>query len=385
MKTPTAADGGKTTLRGKDARRILADEFGKPLALSTAYKLLHDAGLACLRPRPKHRKNDPEKMAARLGRAPPPFCPRREGGPPGRRRVSVWFQDEVRAGQQGTLSTVWDDTGSRPTRVKQTEYQWVYLFAAVDPLTGRNSAMLAPHADTHYMNEHLRFIGEAAAAGEHVVLVLDGAGWHTSKALRVPANVTLLHLPPYSPELNPAERPWRTLRQDYLSNRAFADYDELFDEVKAAWNRLTAGAADVDHRHGLVAHGLDGNRIRQRSADRCRLAVNGAMAAVEAAADGRWIADGEWQVGDAFQRLTADCFGRLIQDRADRLPSATRAAFPSSKRGRACAAVQGAAVRAGADGRRCGDVRPAVILARQGGGRRRWRHGRVPGRRGGRD
>ena len=153
-------------------------------------------------------------------------------------RVTVWFQDEMRAGQQGTLSTVWDDTGSRPTRVKQTEYQWVYLFAATDPLTGRTSAMLAPHADTHYMNEHLRFIGEAAAPGEHVVLVLDGAGWHTSKALRVPANVTLLHLPPYSPELNPAERPWRTLRQHYLSNRAFKDYDELFEEVKAAWNRL---------------------------------------------------------------------------------------------------------------------------------------------------
>ena len=88
-------------------------------------------------------------------------------------------------------------------------------------------------------NAHLRFISEAAAPGEHVVLVLDGAGWHTSKALRVPANVTLLPLPPYSPELNPAERPWRTLRQDYLSNRAFKDYDELFEEVKATWNRLT--------------------------------------------------------------------------------------------------------------------------------------------------
>ncbi len=70
MKAPAAADGGRTTLRGKDARRILADEFGKPVALSTAYKLLHDAGLSCLRPRPRHRKNDPAKMAAWLDRAP---------------------------------------------------------------------------------------------------------------------------------------------------------------------------------------------------------------------------------------------------------------------------------------------------------------------------
>lgn len=155
------------------------------------------------------------------------------------KRVSVWFQDEARFGQQGTLSTVWAATGSRPTRVRQTEYAWVYRFAAVDPLSGRDSALLAPHADTRYMNEHLRFIAEAAAADEHVVLVLDGAGWHASKALRVPPNLTLLPLPPYSPELNPAERPWRTLRQDDLSNRTFADYDELFDAVKAAWLKLT--------------------------------------------------------------------------------------------------------------------------------------------------
>lgn len=155
------------------------------------------------------------------------------------KRVSVWFQDEMRAGQQGTLSTVWAATGSRPSRVRQTEYAWVYLFAAVDPLTGRNSALLAPHADTRYMNAHLKFISEAAAPNEHVVLVLDGAGWHSSKALAVPPNLTLLPLPPYSPELNPAERPWRTLRQDELSNRVFADYDELFEAVKAAWLKLT--------------------------------------------------------------------------------------------------------------------------------------------------
>ena len=69
--------------------------------------------------------------------------------------------------------------------------------------------------------------------------MLDGAGWHSSKAFRVQPQVTLLPLPPYRPELNPAERPWRTFRQVYLSNRAFADNDELFEEVKAAWNRLT--------------------------------------------------------------------------------------------------------------------------------------------------
>jgi transposase len=154
------------------------------------------------------------------------------------KQVQVWFQDEARIGQQGTLTTVWAETGSRPVRVKQTEYQWVHLFAAVDPATGRSSALLAPHCNTHYMNAHLRFISEAAGEGTHIVLVLDGAGWHVSNALKVPANITLLPLPPYSPELNPAERIWRYLRGNYLSNRVFKDYDEIFKVAADAWNRL---------------------------------------------------------------------------------------------------------------------------------------------------
>ena len=72
------------------------------------------------------------------------------------------------------------------------------------------------------------------------MLVLDRAGWHVAKGLRVPANVTLLHLPPYSPELNGAERIWGYLRSHYLSNRVFKDYDEIFEAIKAAWNKLDA-------------------------------------------------------------------------------------------------------------------------------------------------
>lgn len=70
MKSPTDADAGKTTLRGKDARRILESEFAKPMTLGAAYRILHRAGLSCLRPRPKHRKNDPEKIKAWVDRAP---------------------------------------------------------------------------------------------------------------------------------------------------------------------------------------------------------------------------------------------------------------------------------------------------------------------------
>ena len=152
--------------------------------------------------------------------------------------IEWWFQDEARVGQQGTLTTVWAERGSRPEAVRQTEYEWVYLYAAVNPATGASSAMLAPTVNAAYMTEHLRFVGRQVAPGAHAVLVLDGAGWHVAKALEVPANITLLHLPPYSPKLNPVERVWAFLRGHYLSNRVFTDYDELFDVTAAAWNRL---------------------------------------------------------------------------------------------------------------------------------------------------
>lgn len=64
------------------------------------------------------------------------------------KQVEVWFQDEARFGQQGTLTHVWAQKGSRPTAIKQTEYEWVYLFAAVNPVTGDSSAMLAPTVNT---------------------------------------------------------------------------------------------------------------------------------------------------------------------------------------------------------------------------------------------
>lgn len=154
------------------------------------------------------------------------------------KRVEVWQQDEARIGQQGTLTRVWGETNSRPSAVRQTEYEWAYLFAAVNPLTGASSALIAPTVNTHYMNKHLAFIGREAGPGVHVVLVLDRAGWHVARALKVPRNVTLLHLPPYSPELNGAERIWLYLRGHHLSNRVYADYDDLFEQTTAAWNAI---------------------------------------------------------------------------------------------------------------------------------------------------
>ena len=146
------------------------------------------------------------------------------------------------------MAHVWAETGSRPERVRQVEYESVYPYASVNPPTGASSAMLAPTVNAGLMSEHLRMVGAAAGPGTHVVLVLDGAGWHVAKDLKVPPNVTLRPLPPYSPKLNPVERVWKYLRERYLSLRAYKDYDHVFDAAAEAWNRL-----DEDRLKGLRA------------------------------------------------------------------------------------------------------------------------------------
>ena len=150
------------------------------------------------------------------------------------------MQDEARIGHQGTLTRVWARTGSRPSAVRQTEYEWVYLWAAVEPATGASVAMITPTVDTALMGQFLAGLAATLAPDEHAVLVLDQAGWHVAKALAVPANVTLLFLPPYSPELNPAERLWAWLRSHHLSNRVYADYQELLTATDRAWTSLYA-------------------------------------------------------------------------------------------------------------------------------------------------
>jgi hypothetical protein len=89
------------------------------------------------------------------------------------------------------------------------------------------------------MQHHFDEISRCVAAGAHPVLALDKADWHTTRKLQVPANISLLHLPPASPELNPTENVWQYLRQTYLPNRIFHDYNDIVDASSSAWNKLT--------------------------------------------------------------------------------------------------------------------------------------------------
>jgi hypothetical protein len=115
----------------------------------------------------------------------------------------------------------------------------VHLFGAVCPATGARFALVMPMVSTEAMNIFLDAFSKRLADDEHAVVTLDQAGWHGSNDLHVPANITLLPLPPYSPELNPVERLWLYLRERHLSHRLLDDYDAIVDACCHAWNQLT--------------------------------------------------------------------------------------------------------------------------------------------------
>ncbi len=157
------------------------------------------------------------------------------------KEVEVWFEDEARIGQQGTLTTKWAERGSRPTAVKQTEYEWAYISAAVNPITGRALGVITPGMDTSVMNDLLWNLSLELGERRHAVLVWDGAGFHTSGRLEVPGNITLLRLPPYSPELNCVERIWLWMRGHDLSNRAYPEQPDVEHAIAESCSRLDAG------------------------------------------------------------------------------------------------------------------------------------------------
>ena len=116
--------------------------------------------------------------------------------------------DEARVGQKGGLTHVWYQKGARPRGVRQQGFSSAHLFGAVCPERGEGVALVLPEVSTAAMDLFLAELSRAVPAGTHAALVLDGAGWHVSESLSVPANLTLIHPPPYSPGLNPVERVW---------------------------------------------------------------------------------------------------------------------------------------------------------------------------------
>jgi transposase len=108
------------------------------------------------------------------------------------------------------------------------------------------AAIVSPWVNSEAMAVHLTEISKQVCHDAHAVLVCDGAGWHqTGQRLTVPKNITLLRLPPYSPELNPIENVWEYLRGNQLSRRLWRTYDDIVQACCDAWNWLIADTVRV--------------------------------------------------------------------------------------------------------------------------------------------
>lgn len=149
-----------------------------------------------------------------------------------------YYQDEARFGQHGTLTRVWAKVGSRPPAIRQTQYDYLYVFSAVCPETGDACGLVAPNVNTGVMNAFLAQFARELPPDVHAAMILDQAGWHVAGALRVPANVTLVLLPPKSPELNPAENLWHYLRSHHWSNRLYQTWQDLRQAAVDAWRAV---------------------------------------------------------------------------------------------------------------------------------------------------
>jgi hypothetical protein len=124
--------------------------------------------------------------------------------------------------------------------VRDVRHDSAYLFGAICPSRGVGAAIIMPTANTEAMSEHLKEISTQVASGAHCILICDGAGWHQKGGeLAVPDNITLLPLPPYSPELNPMENVWEYLRGNKLCSLVRDSYDAIVAACKAAWDFLT--------------------------------------------------------------------------------------------------------------------------------------------------
>lgn len=200
-----ALHSGLVRWRRVDLCDLIAREFGVTLHERSVGKLLRRLDFRRLSVRPQHPQGDPAAQEAfkktLLPWRPQPSRPRpsasrsRSGS-----RVRRTAPD-ARVGQQGTLTRVWARRGSRPRKLRDRRYQWAYLFGAVCPARDIGAALVLPGVSSEAMTLHLAEISSQVAAGAHGIVVCDGAGWHQQgDRLRMPANLTLLPLPPYAPE-----------------------------------------------------------------------------------------------------------------------------------------------------------------------------------------
>lgn len=150
-------------------------------------------------------------------------------------RMSVRFEDEPRFGRITTPASCWSPYPLRPIVPQQAIREYVYAYAAVAPGTGEVDSLILPDM---YSSTLQVFLEELARRhpDELILLVMDSAPCHRAghNLLTIPHNIHLLFQPPYSPEVNPAERLWDELREKFFKNCVFRDMNAVTNQLVTA-------------------------------------------------------------------------------------------------------------------------------------------------------
>lgn len=140
--------------------------------------------------------------------------------------------------QKNGITRRWARRGTRPSAPHDQRTASAYLFDAICPKEGEGTALVLHYCDTAAMSLHLAEVAGVVAADAHAVMLVDRAGWHMSRQLKVRPNITLMPLPPRAPELNPVESTCQFTRENWLANHVFASYEDIVDHCCYAWNKL---------------------------------------------------------------------------------------------------------------------------------------------------
>lgn len=143
------------------------------------------------------------------------------------------FADEARFGRINRPRPCWAPTGTRPEVASQLIREYIYLYGAVCPKDGTCVYLIMPTSNTACFQAFLDVLARKYAR-QHILLVLDGAPNHRGKELALPNNISLLFLPPYSPELNPKENLWDEIREKIFKNYALKSIDAVRAKIKQA-------------------------------------------------------------------------------------------------------------------------------------------------------
>ncbi|WP_428425369.1 IS630 family transposase [Pararhizobium sp.] len=234
---PTPYLDGIVRWRLCDLAQWIWEEFRISVSEETLGREVRAMGYRKLSARPRHHAQDAE-AAETFKKNFPIAVAEIAAGPASGKVIEIWFQDEARIGQKNKITRRWAKRGSRPSAPHDQRTRSAYIFGAICPKQGKAAALVMPWCDTHAMNQHLTEISRNVADNAHAVLIMDQAGWHMSKNLIVPENITILPLPPKSPELNPVENIWQFMRDNWLSNRVFKSYEDIVDHCCYAWRAM---------------------------------------------------------------------------------------------------------------------------------------------------